>query len=255
MELSIVVPLFNEEDNIKFLIEELACVLKELKSESEVILIDDGSEDRSPQIIKDEIKGKPNFKLICLNRNFGQTAALACGFNEAGGKIVVTMDADTQNDPHDIPALLGKMGEGVDVVSGWRKKRKAPYLSRRLPSYLANLLISRITGVKLHDYGCSLTVKFILSYSTRPIQIFGAWGLILTLWGVASLAALISMRVFMGIDMTGNPFLLLSVFLWIIGMQFIVLGLLAEIVTRTYHESQKKPIYIIREIYSANTGD
>ena len=311
MNLSIVIPVFNEEGNIKILIEELDSVLKGIGSESEVILIDDGSEDKSSQIIKEEIKNKPCFKLIRLNRNFGQTAALACGFNEAQGKVVITMDGDGQNDPHDISGLLEKIKEGADVVSGWRKKRKASYLSRRLPSYLANLLISNITKVKIHDYGCTLkaykqevvkrlnlygemhrfipalaswggakvaevvvndrprrggkskygisrtlrvfldllTVKFLLSYSTRPIQIFGAWGLIFSLWGIASLAGLISMKVFMGVDMTGNPLLTLSVFLWIVGVQFIVLGLLAEIIARTYHESQEKPIYIIKEKY------
>jgi len=311
MDLSIVIPVFNEEANLKLLIEELDSVLKGLKQEAEVILIDDGSEDRSSQIIKEEIKDRPYFKLICLNRNFGQTAAIACGFSEAKGRVVITMDGDMQNDPRDISGLLKKIEEGADVVSGWRKKRKAPYLSRRLPSYLANLLISMMTGVKLHDYGCTLkayryevvkrlnlygemhrfipalaswggagvrevivndrvraggkskygvsrtlrvfldllTVKFLLSYSTRPIQIFGAWGLIFSLWGIASLAGLISMKIFMGVDMTGNPLLVLSVFLWIIGVQFIGLGLLAEIVARTYHESQQKPIYIIKEKY------
>jgi len=319
MDLSIVIPVFNEEDNVKSLIEELDLILKKLGLESEVLLIDDGSGDKSSQIIKEEIKNlgqslkgqSPFFRLICLNRNFGQTAAIACGFNEAKGSVVITMDGDRQNDPHNISALLKKIKEGADVVSGWRKNRKAPYLLRRLPSCLANLLISKMTGVKLHDYGCTLkayrqevvkrlslygemhrfipalaswggakvseivvndrvrtggkskygisrtlrvlldllTVKFLLSYSTRPIQIFGAWGLIFSLWGIASLAGLISMKIFMGVDMTGNPLLILSIFLWIIGVQFIALGLLAEIIARTYHESQKKSIYIIKDKY------
>ncbi len=311
MDISIVIPLFNEKDNVKFLIDELALVLKELKLESEVIFVDDGSEDGTSQVIKEGVREKFDFRLVRLNRNFGQTAAFACGFNEARGQIVITMDGDGQNDPRDISGLLGKIKEGADVVSGWRKKRKASFLLRRLPSLIANFLISKITGVKLHDYGCSLkayrqevvkrielygemhrfipalaswgganvteivvndrprirgkskygfsrtirvfldllTVKFLLSYSTRPIQIFGAWGLIFSMWGIAALTGLISMKIFMGVDMTGNPLLILSVFLWILGMQFIVLGLLAEIIARTYHESQKKPIYIIREKY------
>lgn len=311
MDLSIIIPLFNEEDSVKLLIEELDQVLKNLGLEAEVVFIDDGSEDKTSPVIKEGIKGEPLFRLIRLNRNFGQTAALACGFSEARGQVVMTMDGDGQNDPADIVKLLHKIKEGADVVSGWRIKRKAPFLSRRLPSQIANSLISRITGVKLHDYGCSLkayrqeivkrlnlygemhrfipalaslggakvveievgdrprlggkskygisrtlrvfldllTVKFILSYSTRPIQIFGAWGLVFSLWGIAALAGLVSMKIFMAVDMTGNPLLVLSVFLWIVGIQFIVLGLLAEIITRTYHESQQKPIYIVRETY------
>lgn len=306
-----VIPLFNEEESVKLLIEELAVVLKNLNLTTEAIFIDDGSDDHTSQVIKEEIKGKPFFRLVRLNRNFGQTAALACGFSEARGQIVMTMDGDGQNDPADILKLLHKIKEGADVVSGWRIKREASWLSRRLPSQMANLLISKITGVKLHDYGCGLkayrqevvkrlnlygemhrfipalaslggakvvevevkdrrrlggkskyglsrtlrvfldllTVKFILSYSTRPIQIFGAWGFIFSLWGIAALAGLVSMKIFMGVDMTGNPLLILSVFLWIVGVQFIVLGLLGEIIARTYHESQHKPIYVIRETY------
>lgn len=311
MDVSIVIPVFNEEGNIKPLVKELSPVLERIGAKSEVIIIDDGSSDNTPQVIKNEIRDKPSFRLITLNRNFGQTAAFACGFSEARGRIVITMDGDRQNDPQDIQAILKKIGDGFDVVSGWRKDRKEPFLSRRLPSSAANFLISKITGVKLHDYGCSLkgyryevikrlnlygdmhrfipalaswggakvgevvvndrprgsgkskygfsrilrvfldilTVKFLLSYSTRPIHIFGAWGIVFSLWGIAALAGLISMKIFMGVDMTGNPLLTLSVFLWIIGVQFIVLGLLAEILARTYHESQQKPIYIIKETY------
>lgn len=311
MDLSIVIPVFNEERNIRPLVEELSSVIEKMGMETEVIFIEDGSQDGTSHIIKEEIKNRPYFRLVQLNRNFGQTAALACGFSEVSGRIVVTMDGDMQNDPSDIPHLLKKIEEGADVVSGWRKKRKAPFLSRRLPSSVANFLISKMTGVRLHDYGCTLkayrqevvkrlslygemhrfipalaslggakveevivndrprvggrskygfsrtlrvfldllTVKFLLSYSTRPIQIFGAWGLIFILLGIASVAGLISMKMFMGVDMTGNPLLILSVFLWIVGMQFIVLGLLAEIIVRTYHESQEKPIYIIKERY------
>lgn len=309
MDLSIVVPVYNEENTIKLLCHKVRDVLENIEEISEIIIVDDGSTDNTYSIlkeIKDEIK---ELRIIRLRANFGQTAALSAGFDNAQGDIVITLDADLQNDPNDMPKLLEKMKEGYDVVSGWRKNRKDPWLARKLPSYVANKLISWITGVRLHDYGCTLkayrkeiikdielygqmhrfipalakwvggrisevpvahhlrkfgkskygigrtvrvvldliTIKFLLSYSSSPIQIFGLIGLSSGVLGFLWTGYLVVQRLFFEIPLGGRPALLLAVMLMFLGVQFISMGLLGELLIRTYHESQKKPIYAIRE--------
>lgn len=310
IDISVVVPVFNEEPNIKPLCEGLRKVLEGLSKAYEILFIDDGSSDNSFQVLKELHEKHPNIRLIQFRRNFGQTAALAAGFGYARGDVIITMDGDLQTDPRDIPLLLNKMAEGYDLVSGWRKRRKDPFLTRRLPSYFANWFISWFTGVKLHDYGCTLkayrqevvknlhlygemhrfipalaswggvsiaeipvrhyprkygrskyglsrvitvlldlfTVKFLLSFSTRPIQVFGLWGILSLFLGGVSGLAVVLMKVIRKIDMTGNPLLYLTILLFVVGIQFIMMGLLGEIQVRTYYESQKKPTYVVKKI-------
>ena len=312
-EISIVVPLLNEQDNIGPLYEQITGALSG-KYKYEIIFIDDGSSDNSLDVLSSIQKEDAGVRIICFRRNFGQTAALSAGFNHARGKIIVAIDADLQNDPADIPKMVEKLDEGYDVVSGWRRKRHDNALTRLLPSKIANWLISRITGVKLHDYGCTLkvyrrevlaeiklygemhrfipalaswtgatiaemvvnhrprtagstkyglartwkvildliTVKFLLSFSTKPIQLFGGWGLISFLLGNLSGLAVISMKVFKKTDMTGNPLLYLTILFLVISAQFILMGLLAELLVRTYHESQNRPTYVVREILESS---
>jgi glycosyltransferase involved in cell wall biosynthesis len=314
IEISIVIPVFNEAENLPELHQELHRACAGLKRSYEIIFIDDGSTDGSFEVLKGVQARDPRVKVIRFRKNFGQTAALAAGFDYAGGDVIVTLDADLQNDPNDIGALLEKMDAGFDIVSGWRKNRKDRFLSRRLPSLLANGLISRITGVKLHDYGCTLkafrkevvksislygelhrfipaiashmgiaiaeievqhkprlrgkskynilrtptvmldllTVKFLLSYSTKPLQIFGLFGIagglaggILGLW-------LSYERLVLKHSIANRPLLLLAVLLIVIGIQFITLGLMAEIMVRAYHESAAKKIYHIREVLDSD---
>ncbi len=309
VELSIVIPLYNEEESIGALYEELSSVLDTLDHTYEVIIVDDGSRDASFARLKEVHERDPRWKIIRFRRNYGQTAGLSAGFAVAAGDVVITLDADLQNDPRDIPRLLAKLDEGYDIVSGWRKDRKEPFFSRRLPSMTANWLISKSTGVNLHDYGCTLkayrsvvtknihlygelhrfipavassigvsvsevpvndrarrfgkskygimrtfrvlldliTVRFILSYSTRPLQIFGGAGL-----GMGALGLLIGLylsyvKLILGENIGDRPLLILGVLLIILGVQMVSIGLVAEIVVRTYHESQQKPIYMVRE--------
>jgi len=310
VDLSLVIPVFNEEDNLPLLYQEITNVLATLKKRAEIIFIDDGSQDNSFTVLKKIRQQDNRVKLIRLRRNFGQTAALSAGFDYARGKIIITLDADLQNDPQDIPALLAKVEDGYDVVSGWRQKRQDKFFTRRLPSKVANRLISFLTGVRLHDYGCTLkafrqevikgirlygelhrfipaiastmgvriaevkvnhrprrygrskytlfrlprvvldmlTVKFLLSYSTRPLQIFGFLGLLSGLIGFVIALWLSYQRLILKISSANRPILLLAVLLMVIGIQFVTLGLLAEIMVRTYHESTGKPIYHVREI-------
>lgn len=309
MDVSIVVPIYNEEENIQALYEKVTGALNASGLEYEFILVDDGSSDRSFLLLHD-IAGKDSrVKVIRFRRNFGQTAAMAAGFDAARGRVVVPMDGDLQNDPGDIVRLLAKMEEGYDVVSGWRKDRQDTFVNRKLPSMIANGLISRMTGVHLHDYGCTLkayrkevleginlygemhrfvpalasqvgarvteipvqhhprlfgqskygisrtmrvvldlmTVKFLLHYSTKPIQLFGKWGVYTLLAGICSGGATIYMKLFEHMNMNRNPLLILTAFLLFMGVQFIVLGLLGEVNARTYYEAQGKPIYVVRE--------
>ena len=309
IKVSVVVPVFNEGESLRKLVAELQQVLDGDGLNYELLLIDDGSTDSSPSLLKELAADSPRIKVILLRRNFGQTAAMAAGFDHARGEVIVPMDGDLQNDPRDILNLLAKLDEGYDVVSGWRKDRKDKFLSRRLPSILANALISRMTDVSLHDYGCSLkayrrevlsginlygelhrfvpalasqfgakvaeipvnhrpraagtskygidrtlrvvldllTVKFLLKYSTRPMQLFGRLGVwTLVLAGFSGLSTLY-MKVFDGLSMNRNPLMVLTAFLLFSGVQFLVLGLVAELVTRTYHETQNKPVYVVRE--------
>jgi glycosyltransferase involved in cell wall biosynthesis len=311
IELSIVIPLFNEEESVEPLYAQLTEALEPLEQSYEIIIVDDGSTDRSFELLRGLHAQDKRLKVIRFRRNFGQTAAFAAGFEHARGQVVVTMDADLQNDPADIPRLLEKLEEGYDVVSGWRVERwKSAWLTRRLPSVVANRLISETTGVHLHDYGCSLkayrsevvkninlygelhrfipamaswmgvsvaeipvhyqprqfgsskyglsrtikvildllTILFLLSYSTRPIHIFGSLGLALSGLGAILGLYLSVVKLVLGQDIGSRPLLLLAILLMVLGVQMITMGLLGELVVRTYHESQGKRIYVIREI-------
>ncbi|OGO05669.1 MAG: glycosyl transferase [Chloroflexi bacterium RBG_13_56_8] len=307
---SVVIPVYNEAKNLVDLYEALQDALGELDEVSEFILVDDGSTDGSYEILKELHQRDPRIRVIRLRRNFGQTAAFAAGFDHARGDVVITMDADLQNDPHDIPMLLETMRNGgFDIVSGWRVNRQDSFL-RKFPSRLANWLISRVTGVALHDYGCSLkayrsevtqnirlygelhrfvpalaswmgvtytevpvkhharvygkskynlsrttrvlldlfTVSFLLNYAVKPMQIFGRWGLLSTFIGFAIALYLTLLKIFTETSLADRPLLWLAILLIIVGIQFISMGLLGELVVRTYHETQNKPIYAIREI-------
>jgi glycosyltransferase involved in cell wall biosynthesis len=309
MEISVVVPVYNEVDNVERLYSEIDRSLRALNRPYEILFVDDGSRDGSLEKLRRIRESDETVKLIAFRKNFGQTAALSAGFDHAEGEVVITMDADLQNDPADIPLLLGKIDEGYDLVSGWRFDRKDKWFSRRLPSMLANRLISWATDVKLNDYGCTLkairkevvknitlygelhrfipavaswmgvniaevkvnhrerlagrskygisrvfrvlldliTVKFLLSYSGRPIQFFGLPGLLCGFLGAVVAAYLAFQRLVLGLPIGDRPLLLLAVLLIIVGIQFIVFGLLGELQIRTYHESLKKPIYFIKE--------
>jgi len=308
--LSIVIPVYNEEENVGRLQEQVAAAVGPLGIEYEVIYVDDGSRDGSFEILRELASGNPRMRLIRFRRNFGQTPAMAAGFDAARGEVIVPLDADLQNDPVDIPRLLARLEEGYDVVSGWRQKRQDRGLTRRLPSMIANALIARSTGVRIHDYGCTLkayrasvlkdvrlygemhrfipawaalegarvtempvthhprtagkskyglsrtfrvildlmVVRFLGGYGTKPIHLFGGMGF--TLCGAGILTGLITLyqKFFEGIKAHRNPLLMLAVFLFLLGVQAIMLGLLAELGIRTYHESQGKPIYRIAEM-------
>ena len=309
-DLSVVIPLRNEAPNLQTLHQELTGALRGWGRSYELLLVDDGSTDDTFRILSELQAGDAHVRVIRLRRNFGQTAAFAAGFARARGRIVVTSDGDLQNDPRDIPALVARLEEGYDIVCGWRRARKDPWLTRRLPSMLANGLISRITGVRLHDYGCSLkafrsevirplrlygemhrfipaiaseqgvriaemvvnhrarrfgrsnyglsrtvrvvldlfTVKFLLSYATRPLQMFGPPGLLMGFGGAAIIGYLGYVRLFTGQAIGDRPLLLLGMLLAFGGLQLVTLGLLAELQARTYHESQNKPIYVVRDV-------
>jgi glycosyltransferase involved in cell wall biosynthesis len=325
MDLSIVVPVYNERENVEPLCRELHEAVSTLGRPYEIVLVDDGSRDGSWEALVEMHGRLPNLRLIRLRRNFGQTAAMSAGFREARGEVVITLDADLQNDPRDIPLLLERLEQGFDVVSGWRRDRQDPFLNRRLPSMIANGLISRITGVPLHDYGCTLkayrrevlrdvhlygemhrfipalaswvggrvdevpvnhrarrfgtskygigrtarvildlvTVKFLMHYSKGPMQMFGKFGLWFgvpglllgalmvlghlshLLFGTAWAAALVK-----------RPFWVMTAFMLVLfGMQFVCFGLLAELQIRTWHESQNRPVYVIRETLEARRED
>jgi glycosyltransferase involved in cell wall biosynthesis len=309
-ELSIVIPVHNESQNIKDLHDELTQTLGQYGRSYELLIVDDGSTDDTFERLAAIQARDPRLRVIRFRRNFGQTAAFAAGFAHARGRYVVTSDGDLQNDPHDIPAMVGLIEQGNDIVCGWRKDRKDTFVNRRLPSMLANRLISWATGVALHDYGCSLkvfraevvkplrlygemhrflpaiasqigvriaevvvnhrprragetkygigrtirvvldlaTVKFLLSYSTRPLQIFGLIGLLTGGVGAIITAYLAYIRLFTSQGIGDRPLLLLGVMLIFIGVQLVTFGLLAEVMARTYYESQDKPTYVIREV-------
>lgn len=311
MDLSIIIPFYNEARNIPVLFDELFRALESSGLSYEILAVDDGSQDETLSLLIKEAEEKGKIKVVRFRKNFGQTAALSAGFDLAEGEIIVTLDGDLQNDPADIPALVAKIREGFDIVSGWRVKRRDPFFSRRLPSRIANKMISWVTGVRLHDYGCTLkafrrevvknvrlygelhrfipavaswmgvtiaeipvnhrarkfgrskygisrtirvlldliTVKFLLTYSTRPIHVFGLWGILSGLAGSALAAYLTVQRMFFAVPLANRPILLLAILLIFIGIQFISMGLLGELQVRTYHESQGKPIYYIKEIY------
>ncbi len=309
-DISVVIPIRNESQNVPTLFDELIGVLEGLGRPYEVLAVEDGSTDESFERLAAVQARDAHVRVIRFRRNFGQTAAFAAGFAHARGRLIVTMDGDLQNDPRDIPAMVARIEEGFDIVCGWRRERKDPFVSRRLPSMAANALISWSTGVHLHDYGCSLkvfraevvkplklygemhrflpaiaseagvriaetpvnhrarehgrshygisrtirvaldllTVKFLLSYSTRPLQIFGLVGMLMGLAGVAVTGWLSYVKLAWHESIGTRPLLLLGILLIFTGVQLVTLGLLAELQARTYHESQDKPTYAIREI-------
>ncbi|MCF7959016.1 MAG: glycosyltransferase family 2 protein [Phycisphaerae bacterium] len=313
--ISIVIPVYNEEENIHDLVERVFSVMAEQHAhyDYELILVDDGSTDNTLKIAVSLQVGHPCMKIIELRRNFGQTPAMAAGFDRARGDVIVPLDGDLQNDPFDIPRLVAKLDEGYDVVSGWRRDRKDKLISRKIPSWIANSVISVITGVRLHDYGCSLkayhkdvvntmnlygdmhrfipavaswsgakvtemevnhhprlkgktkyginrtyrvildliTIKFLGTFSTRPIHVFGGIGLLSMLFGFISAVVMGVMKIMYGTSMNRNPLLVISAMFMMMSVQFLLMGLLAEMLCRTYHESQSKTTYVIRNIYDS----
>jgi len=310
-DISVVLPVYNESENLDILYRDLITTLEKTTKAFEIICVDDGSRDGSLDVLKALSENDSRLVVIEFRRNFGQTAALAAGLRFARGEVVVTLDADRQNDPADIPALLAEIDRGMDLVCGWRHKRQDGLWLRLIPSRIANWLISTTTDVKLHDYGCTLkamrqdvaknlrlygemhrfipaiaswygvrmseikvrhhprtagvskygisrtfrvlldllTVKFLLGYSARPIQFFGSIGLVSGVAGVGTLAWLFFERTVLGIPLADRPAVLGGIVLTLVGLQFITVGLLAELQSRTYHESQDKPIYEVRHIH------
>jgi glycosyltransferase involved in cell wall biosynthesis len=311
VKLSLIVPVYNEEESLPLLFEAIRQALEPLPHTWEVIFVDDGSQDGSLAALKAFVqKDSAHVRVVILRRNFGQTAAIAAGIDHALGEIIILLDADLQNDPADIPMMLAKLDEGYDVVSGYRKDRKDTFTTRILPSRIANWLISVVTGVRLHDYGCTLkayhrdvlsgfrlygemhrfipvfahaagariaevpvchhprkygkanyglertvkvlldlfTVKFLLSYAAKPIYLFGGTGIGLMLISTLTLVTLMIRRVFFNISVLASPFFQMSVMFFILGFQSILMGLIAELLVRTYHESQHKLTYSVREV-------
>ena len=309
-ELSIITPVYNEEENLPLLYDAIQQVLKPIGKTWELIFVDDGSRDKSLDVLETLVKKDPkHVRVVVFRRNFGQTAAITAGVDYALGDTIILIDADLQNDPADIPLLLAKLDEGYDLVSGWRKDRKDSRLTRTIPSNIANGLISKVTGVYLHDYGCTLkayrrdalkgfrlygemhrfipvfahsvgariaelpvrhhprkfgvakyglertvkvildlfTVKFLLDYSHKPMRLFGVAGVVFMLMGMLDLLYLFIRR-FFGVPVSTSPLLLVGVMLVILGFQSILMGLIAELLARTYHESQSKPTYTVRTV-------
>lgn len=310
IHLSIVIPVFNEEESLPFLHQAIHEALDPLASLVwEVIYVDDGSKDDSPKVLEQIASGDPlHTRAIVLRRNFGQTAAIAAGIDYAQGEVITLLDADLQNDPADIPMLLEKIEAGFDVVSGWRVNRQDKFVTRTLPSRIANWLISTVTGVHLHDYGCTLkayrrevltgfrlygemhrfipayansvgarmvevpvrhrarqygrtkygltrtfkvildllTVKFLISYANKPIYLFGGAGALLIVISAIAMVFLVVRKVLLSIDILDSPIFQMSTMFMILGFQSILMGLIAELLVRTYHESQRKPTYTIR---------
>jgi glycosyltransferase involved in cell wall biosynthesis len=317
-ELSVVIPVRNEAPNVRQLYQELTDVLDAWGRAYELIFVEDGSTDETFERLAEIQRRDARARVIRFRRNFGQTAGVAAGFAHARGRLIVTADGDLQNDPRDIPAMIDRLERGgLDIVCGWRKDRKDAFFSRRVPSAIANRIISWATGVHLNDYGCSLkvfraevvkplrlygemhrflpaiasemgvrigemvvthrrrlhgssnygisrtvrvildliTVKFLISYSTRPLQIFGLVGLAMGLVGLCITAWLSYLRLFGNQSIADRPLLLLGILLLFTGVQLVTLGLLAEMQARTYHESQDKPIYVIREVLETPAGE
>lgn len=308
-QITIFLPVYNEEDNLQLLHERIISVLSSLNRTAEIIYIDDGSTDSSLQVLKGIAAADDRVRVIALRRNYGQTAAMSAGFDLSRGEILIPMDADLQNDPGDIPKLLEKIDEGYDVVSGWRKNRHDKLLSRRIPSILANKIISLISGVHLHDYGCSLkayrkevvdgiklygemhrfipiyaswagakvteipvnhhprfrgkskyglsrtfkvifdlmTIKFMASYQTKPLYVFGTFGLISFIISLITGSWALYLKIFDNVSFILTPLPLITIVMLAISVQFFLMGLLAEMLIRTYHESQDKPTYLIKE--------
>jgi glycosyltransferase involved in cell wall biosynthesis len=308
-EISVFLPVFNEEPNLRPLHEKLDASLAQLGRSAEIIYVDDGSSDGSLSVLREIAARDDRVRVIALRRNYGQTPAMAAGIDAARGEVLIPMDADLQNDPADIARLLEKLDEGFDVVSGWRKHRRDPLITRKIPSQIANWLISKIGGVPLHDYGCSLkayrreslqdvqlygemhrfipiyaswsgarvaeipvehhprtmgkskyglsrtikvvfdlmTIKFMASYQTKPIYVFGSFGMLA--FAISLLGGLyaVFLKIFHKADFVQTPLPILSIVMFAVGVQFLLMGLLAEMLVRTYHESQAKAIYAVRE--------
>jgi glycosyltransferase involved in cell wall biosynthesis len=316
-EVSVFLPVYNEEQNIGPLNAKLTTSLELLGRTFEIIYVDDGSTDRSLERLREIARADARVRVIALRRNYGQTAAMSAGIDHARGGILIPMDADLQNDPSDINRLIEKLDEGYDVVSGWRKDRKDKWLTRRLPSTLANRLISAISGVELHDYGCTLkayrrdvladvklygemhrfipiyarwsgarvteipvthharnagkskyglsrtvkvlfdliTIKFMSSYLTKPLYLFGSAGIVCLALSFFSLAFALYYRFVRDVHLNRMPLATLAMIMFAMGVQFIFMGLLAEMIVRTYHESQNKPTYLIRERINLEDGE
>lgn len=315
MKLSIIVPVYNEVENLELLYDAIEKSISDLDADWELILVDDGSRDGSLEKIREIVKANPaKASAVVLRRNFGQTAAIAAGIDHASGDVIVLLDADLQNDPADIPLMIKKINEGYDVVSGWRSDRQDSFITRTLPSRIANLLISKVTHVKLHDYGCTLkayrrdvltgfrlygemhrfipayansfgaritevkvhhhsrkfgeakyglertvkvildlfTVYFLTSFASKPIYLFGGAGMALILASLISLIILGVRRIFYAVSPFTSPLFIIAVMVAIMGFQSILMGLIAELLARTYHESQDKPIYSVREFIHAD---
>jgi len=309
-DLSIFLPVLNEEENLRPMHAKVSEALTTLGKTAEVIYVDDGSTDRSLQILKELAAQDSRVRVISLRRNYGQTAAMSAGIDAARGDILIPMDADLQNDPHDIARLLEKLDEGYDVVSGWRKNRQDKLISRKIPSMIANKIISLISGVHLHDYGCSLkayrrdviqevklygemhrfipiyaswagarvteipvdhhartmgkskygisrslkvvfdliTIKFMARYQTKPLYVFGSFGLLALATSLFAGAWAVFLKIFQGVSFILTPLPMITIVLLAISVQFFLMGLLAEMLVRTYHESQAKAIYAVREL-------
>ncbi len=308
-KVSIVVPSYNEEISLKVLLDELDYFLQKLEYKYEIIFVDDGSTDNSYNVLKDAALKNPNIKVIRLRRNYGQSAALLAGIDSSSGDVIVPLDADLQNDPNDIPKLLHLIEEGYDLVSGWRKNRQDRTLDRKIPSMLANKLISWVSGIKLHDYGCSLkayrkealqgtrlygelhrflpilaswngakvseievnhkprvfgkskyglnrtykvlldliVLKFLTNYSTKPIYFFGGFSFVCFLLSFILTGWSIYLKLFKNIDLDGTPLLIFSAVFVIVSVQFLLMGILADLLMRTYFESQDKKTYQVKE--------
>jgi glycosyltransferase involved in cell wall biosynthesis len=314
--LSLVIPCYNEEEAIPELLPKLDDAVKTLAEAGhtvEILLVDDGSRDQTPTLLREATAGRPHLRVIRFARNYGQTAAMAAGFDAARGDVVIPLDADLQNDPADIPILLAKLDEGYDVVSGWRRHRKDTFVTRKIPSWAANALISRISGVKLHDYGCTLKayrrsvltgvhlygemhrfipifaaqqgarvtevvvrhhprtkgttkyglsrvpnvfldlllVQFLWKYGTKPMHVFGKFGLFNLLLSVLSFGTAVYLKYFYWghKPFVETPLPLLCIMFFLIGCLSVLMGLLAEVTMRTYYESQRAATYVVREVY------
>jgi glycosyltransferase involved in cell wall biosynthesis len=316
VDVSVVLPVFNEEENLRPLHDELTQALAALGRSYEIVYVDDGSSDRSFDVLREIHERDAHVRVVRFRRNFGQTAAVAAGLERTTGDIVVTLDSDRQNDPRDIARLIARLEEGWDLVSGWRLDRQDDWMTRLLPSMAANWMIRAITGVHVHDYGCMLkayrgplarelrlygemhrfipaiaadlgarvdevvvnhrprvagtskygisrvvrvvldllTVRFLSVYATRPIHVFGVWGVVLGGAGALILAMLGFEKLVLGYPLANRPILMLAVLLVVTGVQLVMMGLIGEMLARTYHESQGKPIYTVAEDLAPRDG-
>lgn len=316
LDLTVVVPIYNEVESLIHLIDAIATTLIASQLSYEIICVDDGSRDGSAELLKQQAQARTDLRAVILRRNYGQTAALAAGFYYTQSQVIVTLDGDLQNDPADIPRLVTKLEEGYDLVSGWRQERQDAALTRLLPSKIANSLIGHVTGVKLHDYGCSLkayraelvadmnlygelhrflpalafiegaritelpvhhyarrygqskygldrtfrvlmdllTISFMKTFLTRPMHVFGLFGLISMSVGTLLGFYLTFLKLGFGQSIGNRPLLILAVVLFVTGVQLFSFGLLAELLMRTYHESQGRPIYRVREVWEPSSN-